>query len=85
MNAVSSVVETLLRTEARMATKFLSEKEIVRASRKVFKGKILSGNIEIILTIGKPNFAEREFIKLCKKAGEPFPVKNIQLKFPSKK
>ncbi len=24
----------------------------------------------------------RQFIKICKKAGEPFPVKKIQLKFP---
>jgi hypothetical protein len=31
-------------------------------------------------TIGIPNYL-REFIRKCKKAGEPFPVKKIQLKF----
>lgn len=35
----------------------------------------------IILKIGRPNFREREFIKACRKAGEPFPVKKVQLKF----
>jgi len=39
----------------------------------------------MVLTIGRPNYAEREFIKLCKKAGEPFPVKKMQLKFYPKK
>lgn len=80
MNALTKTVEILIRTEARTATKYLDEKTIVRASRKVFNGKLSKGNIEIILTIGKPNFKEREFIKKCKKVGEPFPVKKIQLK-----
>lgn len=35
----------------------------------------------IILKIGRPNFRERAFIKACQKAGEPFPVKKVQLKF----
>jgi hypothetical protein len=35
----------------------------------------------IILKIGRPNFLEREFIRACQKASEPFPVKKIQLKF----
>jgi hypothetical protein len=39
-----------------------------------------------IVTIGKPNYAEREFVKKCKQSGEPFPVKRLQLKFyPVKK
>jgi hypothetical protein len=37
-----------------------------------------------VFTIGKPNYEEREFIKKCKKAGEPFPVKKIQVKFYNK-
>jgi hypothetical protein len=80
MNALTKTIEILIRTESRTATKYLDEKTIVRASRKVFKGKLSKGNIEIILTIGKPNYSEREFIKKCKKAGEPFPIKKIQLK-----
>ena len=34
------------------------------------------------LTCGKPNFAERAFVKKAVKAGEPFPVRKVQLKFP---
>lgn len=69
------------------ATKYISPKEIVRATRKTYGKKIRHGNIEIHLTIGRPNYAEREFIKLCQKAGEPFPIKKIQLKYcnPKKK
>lgn len=84
LNAITSVVEILMRSDARRATKFLTDKQIVRATRKVVKGKFIDkvgNNLEIILTLGKPNFAEREFIKACKKAGEKFPVRNIQLKF----
>ena len=62
------------------ATKYLSPKEIVRAVRTTYGGKFKQGNIEITITIGKPNYLEREFIKLCQKAKEPFPVKNIQVK-----
>ena len=39
-----------------------------------------------IVTCGSPNYAEREFIKLCKKAKQGFPVNKIQLKaWPKKK
>ena len=49
---------------------------IIRGTRtKIFRS---TDNIEIILTIGKPNYLEREFIKKCVKAKEPFPVKKIQ-------
>lgn len=33
------------------------------------------------LTIGKPNFAERKFIKTCHAAGERFPLRRVQLQF----
>jgi hypothetical protein len=34
-----------------------------------------------ILTIGKPNYREREFIKRCKTAGESLPLRQPQLRF----
>lgn len=34
-----------------------------------------------LVSIGKPNYYERRFIKACLKAGATFPVKKIQLKF----
>lgn len=77
----SEVVEAIINNEAIKATKFISPKLIVRATRKLYGKKIIKNhNIEITLTIGKPNWAEREFIKLCEKSGEPFPIKKVQLK-----
>lgn len=35
----------------------------------------------LIITIGKPAYRQRQFIKACIKAGEPFPVKKPQLKW----
>ena len=75
----NEVVECILQGDIVKATKFVSPKEIVRATRT--KTSFSRGqNIEMTLTIGKPNYAEREFIKDCQKAGEPFPVRNIQVK-----
>ena len=86
MNAVTKTISTLLQTEAVKATKFISEKEIVRATRRTYNGKFnRRSNVEMSLTLGRPNFAERKFIKLCKKAGEKFPVQKVQLKFAKKK
>ncbi len=76
------------RNDVIKATEYVSEKLIIRAVRRRVHKKIdARGNVEITLTIGRPNYIERQFIKDCKKAGEPFPVKNIQLKLavPKKK
>jgi len=82
---LSQALSALIKNEAVSATKYISDKIIVRTTRRAYKGKFAKDRLEILFTIGKPNFAEREFIKKLKKAGEPFPVKKIQLKFPNKK
>ena len=64
-----------------MATQYISPKFIFRATRKTHKHQRKDSNVEIYLTIGKPNYREREFIKLCIKAKESFPLKKVQLKF----
>ena len=68
----------------RMATKFLAPDLVVRLTRRLKFSKRNKRN-EYVLTIGKPNYLETKFIKLCKKAGEPFPVKKVQIKFNPKK
>lgn len=35
----------------------------------------------VVLTVGVPGYLERDFIKAAQRAGEPFPVKKVQLKF----
>lgn len=87
MNAISDTIEMLLRMKARSATKFLDPKTTVRVSRQIFKrgGERRGANATLLITLGAPNYSARRFIKACKKAGEPFPVKHVQLKFPVKR
>ncbi len=86
IRAIDKVCKDLLEADARMAVKYISDRLIVRATRTLFRGKIdKRGNFQITVTIGRPNYREREFIKLLKKAGEPFPVRNTILKFPVKR
>lgn len=85
--AVGKVLEALVENNAHKATAYLSEKFVVNMTMKLSRGKLPSKgqNAEIVLVVGRPNYVQRKFIKMCKKAGEPLPVKKIQLKFLSKK
>lgn len=66
--------------QVKKATKYFSETEVLKATYQGKKdGRDRTGTI--LFTFGRPNYQERKFIKLCKKAGEPFPVKSVQLKF----
>jgi hypothetical protein len=81
-SVVAKVVETLLDQGAKRVTAFLSPTLTVKATRKLFGKRIRKGlgAINVSLTIGRPNYAERKFIRDCQKAGEPFPVKKLQIK-----
>lgn len=61
------VIESVIELGAHSVTKFLESNLVVRATRKLYgpKGKkgILTGNIEVVFTFGKPNFDERKFLK----------------------
>jgi 2-keto-4-pentenoate hydratase len=78
---VGKVVEALIEAEAIKAVKYVSIDLTIKATRRVYGRKMSLSKLpfEIVLTIGKPNYAERQFIRDCKIAGEPFPVKKIQL------
>lgn len=71
--------------EVKTATKYLSDKLVIRAT---WQGKPSARNTRetMLVTYGVPNYLERNFIAACKKAGEPIPVKKVQLKaYPVKK
>lgn len=72
------LAEAVLDGGAKRATKYVSEKLTVKAT---YQGKRRAGARQhaLLFTIGKPNYAERQFIKKCKVAGEPFPVKKLQI------
>ena len=83
----SDLAEVLLTVEAWKVTKYFTDKDVATATRRCYQRKIdrRDTRVEILFKVGRPNFEEREFIKKCKKAGEPFPVKKIQIKYPPKK
>lgn len=78
----NDVFKAILAVNVIQATKYISPKLILRLTKTRVGKKMphFNDNISCTLTIGRPNFLEREFIKLCKEAGEPFPVKRVQLK-----
>lgn len=77
----NEVIQTLFSGPYIRVTKYMSPKLIIRATRRRFDKEIsLKGKQDVVLTVGTPNYLEREFIKILKKAKEPFPVKQVQLK-----
>lgn len=90
VDSVIEVVDAIVNgKQVIKATKYISPTLLVRGVRKTYKAsdakQFSGGNLEITLTIGKPNFVEREFIAKCKKVKEPFPIKKIQLKHWTKR
>jgi hypothetical protein len=77
----SELAECILVGGAYKATKYLNDKLTIKATRKRYRGGVVHKAIDIVFTVGKPNYEEREFIQRAKKAGEPFPIKKIQLKW----
>lgn len=70
-------------------TDYIDTNLILRISAIVNKAEKRKGRrrkeetIGFVITFGKPGYKEREFIKKCKKVGEPFPVKKLQLTYMS--
>lgn len=82
--AFAQISEILLNGGAKRATKYFSDKLVLKGTLKTFKRGGSSRIKELLFTIGGPNYAERKFIKKALKAGEPFPIKKIQIKWLSK-
>lgn len=84
MKAFNDAIEGLLRSQARSATVYLDTKTRVTATH-VHRPDRRSRSTTISVTFGGLNWAGREFVKACKKAGEPFPVRRVQLRHWPKK
>lgn len=76
--SIAHAVIGVLESGARKATVYLDENTVVKATSQR-KPTRRSRTRTLILTVGAPNFEERKFIKLCKKAGEP--VRRTQYKW----
>lgn len=86
--AVGRVVEALLECpEAKTVSLYLEPRTVVKATRihKHTRRSDRYGAESYMLTIGRPNFLGRRFVKQCQQAGEPFPVRKLQIKWWPKK
>lgn len=70
---------SILNKDVIRATLYISVKQIIRATKKRYGNKLIDKqNIEIALTIGKPNYVEKEYIKMIKKTDIPFPILKVK-------
>ena len=82
---LDEVLDAVIFHEARKAVKYLSPSLVVTAAGR-HRPDRRARTTEVFVTIGAPNFAARRFIKAAQKAGEPFPIKKVQLRFwPTRK
>lgn len=73
---LTDLIALLVATGARKTTKFVSPTEVYKATRRTRKGAERS-RIEVVLTLGRPNYSERVAIRKIRKSGLAFPVKGI--------
>jgi hypothetical protein len=80
-NIFGQLAEIILEGGARKATKILSDRETIKATRQLFKGKIdkRAKSVTILFTIGTPNYEERKLIK-----NPNFDRSKILIKWPKK-
>lgn len=81
--AAGDVVVAVVAAKAWRAVKYVSPTQVVRATRVLWRKRI-PRTVDIRLSVCRPNYREVRFIRDCKKAGVPFPVRKIQLQFPPK-
>jgi len=80
--ALSKALSTLARTGARSATVYLSDRLTVKATRVRYRylgRRPDPDSFEARVTVGRPNYAARAFIRLATRAGESFPIRKVQL------
>lgn len=73
---ISPVIEAVFWGEHKQAVRYVTEKEVIKATRR---GKLdrRSRHTEILLSIGPPNYAEREMIKKFKRLGMVLPSEPV--------
>jgi predicted secreted acid phosphatase len=86
-HALSDVVGLCVVAGARQATKYVSNKnggQVVTATRR-HRPRKYDDMMEIVLKVGRPNWKEQRFIRLCERAKEKFPVRKVQIKWYPKR
>ena len=83
-DSIQNAVFSLLETNAKKASVYLDEFTVVTATAMHKPDKRMRVR-SVMLTMGRPNYRGRMFVKACKKAGKLFPIREAQLKFWPKK
>lgn len=80
-NVFGQLAEAILEAGAKRATKYISSKEVVKAT---LQGRPRKNDRSrtILFTIGAPNYEERQFIARWKGAERRFPIHQLQVKWP---
>ena len=68
----------------RRATAFISSTLTIKATAQ-HRFRKNERSSTMLVTVGRPNFVERRFIRICQKAGVCFPLRQIQWKHWTKK
>lgn len=71
------VIEEVLKDKVYKAVKFVSEKLVIRATRTRYGKRLPKNDIEITISVRRPNYVERDMIKKMRKAGSKFPIRVI--------
>lgn len=79
------VCSELIASNCKSVVQYIDAKTVVKATwQRKPNGRTTSETM--LVSFGAPNYLETIFIKQCIKAGEPFPVKKIQLRpYPKKR
>lgn len=72
------VVGVLVASDAKTAIKYLTPNLIVKATWR-HKPMKRHTREECVVTFGTPGYLQQKFIDAAVKAGEPFPIKKVQL------
>ena len=76
--ALQRTYTALVNSEAKTATAYLSPTVVLRITRQGTH-RARDARQTYLVTVGKPNYAARVFLRQCRKAGEPLPVQKVQL------
>ena len=75
---VGKVIGALIKTKGYKATKYVRDDHVIKATSRQYE-RPNARTLEFVVTMGRPNYAERKFIKKAAKSGTPFPIAKIQL------
>lgn len=80
-----AVGDVVTGVKVRRATAYIGPSLTMKATAQRKQRKSGDRSVTVLVTVGRPNFAERRFIRVCQKAAMAFPLNQIQWKFWPKK